>query len=82
MCEQTLGPEGQPGGRDKGLRCRFALLLFTQFVYVIYFIFILFFALPMPLVGLGSLTGGQTHAPDSENTRVLSIGLLRNSLSL
>ena len=34
----------------------------------------------MPLVGLGSLTRDQTHAPRSENTRVLSTGLPWNSL--
>ena len=62
------------------LVCVYLLLGFMYSVYVIYFIFILLFGLTMPLVGLGSLTGDQTHAPHSENTRVLSTGLPWNSL--
>ena len=59
------------------------LYYYSLSLYMLYFLFLFyFFGLPMPLVGLGSLTGGQTHAPYSENARVLSTGLPQNSLIL
>ena len=43
------------------------LFYYSLSLYMLY-IFILLFGLTMPLVGLGSLTRDQTHAPYSENT--------------
>ena len=80
VAECVSRPWDQRGSLGAETKVFTVVLLFTWFKYVIYFIFILLFGLTMPLVGLGSLTGDQTHAPHSENTRVLSTGLPWNSL--